>query len=88
MKVKNYMEDVVDNLIPVLLKEFTNICTCERCVADIKALALNNLKPKYVATVEGEVYTKVNELSVQFEADSISAIVDAINKVTKSPRHF
>jgi len=87
MKVKNYMEDVVEYLLPQILKELPDICHCEYCVSDIKALALNNLKPKYVATPVGEIYTKVNELSIQFEADTVRAITEAIAKVKKSPRH-
>ena len=87
MKVKNYMEDVVDHLLPEVLKELPEICHCQQCISDIKALALNNLKPKYVATPVGEVYTKVNELSIQFEADAIRAITEAIVKVKSAPRH-
>ncbi len=87
MKVKNYMEDVVDHLLPQVLKGLPEICDCERCISDIKALALNSLKPKYVATPVGEVYTKVNELSIQFEADAVRAITVAIEKVKASPRH-
>ncbi len=87
MKVKNYMEDVVDYLLPQVLKGLPEICNCQQCISDIKALALNSLKPKYVATPEGEVYTKVNELSIQFEADVVSAITAAIKKVNASPRH-
>ena len=87
MKVKNYMEDVVEHLLPQILRNFPEICHCEYCESDIKALALNNLKPKYVATPVGEIYTKVNELSMQFEADAVSAITEAITKVKNSPRH-
>lgn len=87
MKVKNYMEDVVEHLLPQISKQFKDSCTCERCISDIKALSLNNLKPKYVATEAGEVYAKVSELSSQFEADAIKAIVDAINRVKEHPRH-
>lgn len=87
MKVKNYMEEVVDHVLARMLKDMPEICVCERCVSDIKALALNAVKPKYVATPTGEVYTKVNELSMQFEVDAIKAIAEAIEKVKASPRH-
>lgn len=87
MKVKNYMEDVVEHLLPDLLKQYPDLCHCSQCESDIKALALNSLTPKYVATDIGEVYTKVNELSIQFEADAIKAIIQAIQVVTQFPRH-
>lgn len=87
MKVKNYMEDVVDRMLPKVLESYNEACKCQRCISDIKAIALNQLPPKYVATEAGEVYTKVNELSVQFEADAITALVMAIKKVSQAPRH-
>ncbi len=87
LRIKNYMEDVVDHILPDVLKKYPELCNCKQCISDIKALALNNLPPKYVATPMGEVYTKINELSIQFEADAIRAIIDAIDKVNKSPRH-
>lgn len=88
MKVKNYMEDVIDQYLPTVLQNYPNLCYCPRCSTDIKALALNHLPPKYVATDIGEVYTRVNELSCQFEADALKAIVDAIQVVATKPRHI
>ncbi len=81
------MEDIVEHLLPLLLKEFPHQCTCSRCMDDIKALALNNLKPYYVATEKGEVYSKLNRMSAQFETDVMKAIVDAICIVSKNPKH-
>lgn len=81
------MEDVIEHLLPQVLKSYPEVCKCERCVSDIKALALNILPPKYVATPLGEVYSRVNELSTQFEANAVKAIIVAIEKVLKHPRH-
>lgn len=87
MLLKNYMELAVDHVLPNLLKAFDNICTCEKCILDIKAIALNKLKPHYVATRKGELYTKVDEMEGQFEADVMKALIDAIQIVSKNPRH-
>jgi len=54
---------------------------------DIKALALNNLPPKYVVSEEGELYVKTNELVRQFEVDIIKAITMAAIKVNNNKRH-
>jgi len=43
--VKNYMEIVVDNILKKILPDYSNLCKCEKCCDDIKAIALNNLKP-------------------------------------------
>ncbi len=85
--IKNYMEIAVDHVLPNVLKDFDNLCTCEKCLIDIKAIALNNLKPKYIVTNQGELYSKVQEMNIQFETDIMKAIIDAIAIVSKNPRH-
>ena len=85
--LKNYMEDVVEHTLPSMLKAFPNICTCEHCILDIKAITLNNLKPHYVVTQKGEVYSKVNEMYLQAQTDVMKAIIDAIDIVSNNKRH-
>ena len=87
MLFKNYMEEVVDSTMDEILARDEDICKCERCLMDIKALALNNLPPKYVVTDKGYVYTKVNELVSQFKADIAVAVTNAMKIVRKNPRH-
>lgn len=84
---KNYMEDVVDNLLPSVLKSYPNICTCNSCLMDIKALALNNLKPIYIVSSQGHSYAKINELDPQFKINVIQKIVQAIEIVSNNMRH-
>lgn len=86
--IKNYIEIVVDELLPNVLNKYPDICTCPRCIEDIKAIALNNLKPLYVATETGFVYAKVNDLMTQFTTDVIKELVNAIDIVSRNPRHF
>ncbi len=86
MLFRNYMEDAVDATLDEI-REFKDSCGCERCRSDIKALALNNLPPKYVVTDKGYVYTKVNELATQFRTDITVAITNAMMVVSKNPRH-
>ncbi len=84
--LKNYMEEVVLNLIEGVLDDI-NMCKCELCKMDIAALALNDLPPKYIATEKGELYSKVNSLRNQFEVDVIAAITKAAVLVKRAPRH-
>ncbi|MEQ6359053.1 late competence development ComFB family protein [Thermoanaerobacter thermohydrosulfuricus] len=86
MHLKNYMEDAVDQMMDRVLKDL-DVCKCDRCRMDIKALALNNLPPKYVVSEEGELYVKTNELVRQFEVDIIKAITMAAIKVNNNKRH-
>ncbi|ABR48640.1 conserved hypothetical protein [Alkaliphilus metalliredigens QYMF] len=85
--VKNYMEEVVNQEIMKILKNYPQQCQCVRCINDMKAITLNDLPPKYIATDQGEVYTKVSELSIQFATDVTRALIDAINRVGEYPRH-
>lgn len=87
MKIKNYMEDVVVQLLHSIVEERDDICKCEKCLNDIAAIALNNLTPHYVVTDKGELYSKVLNMSIQFEADVTKAILEAIDRVSKNPRH-
>lgn len=86
MPVKNYMEEAVFGLLDDVISQL-DVCKCQRCKDDIAAIALNNLKPHYIATEMGEVYTKINNLKDQFYADITKEIVKAAEIVKKNPRH-
>jgi len=84
--VKNYMEHVVDLKIDAIIKSI-DMCGCEKCRLDVKAIALNNLPPRYVVTSKGILYSKLNELELQFEVDVQNEIVKAAMIVKENPRH-
>lgn len=86
MIIKNYMEEIVFNSMDEILRDI-NMCKCEICRSDIAAKALNDLPPQYVATKKGEVYSKINNLKMQFEVDVIAAITKAAILVKRNPRH-
>jgi len=85
--LKNYMEDVVDKVLPNILAEYKEMCKCEKCIEDIKALTLNNLKPAYVVTEKGNTYVKINELVSQFNVDVMNEITKAVEVVSKNAQH-
>ena len=62
----NMMEHYVDERLSELLKDY-NCCKCEVCLEDMKAFSLNRLPPKYVSTVNGQVFP------LQAVADKITA---------------
>jgi len=84
--IKNYMEEIVFEQMKDVLADI-NMCTCEKCLLDIAAIALNDLPSKYVVTEKGELYSKINALSQQFEVDVIAAITKAAVIVKRNPRH-
>lgn len=85
--LKNYMEDVVEYLLADVLNEYDAICKCQKCIDDIKAVALNNLKPLYFTSQKGEVYNKLNRMEMQFEADALRELTKAVELVSKQPKH-
>ena len=85
--IKNYMEDVVDEIMPTFISTFSDVCTCEKCLEDMKAIALNHLKPQYVVTEKGLLYTKIHEMEPQFKTDVINELTKAMVDVTNKPRH-
>lgn len=84
--IKNIVETLIDQNLDVVLSGY-DCCKCDLCRMDIKAYALNHLPPKYVATHMGGLYAKVDNSSFQNNAYILSAIANAIDVVSKHPRH-
>jgi competence protein ComFB len=85
-ELRNYMEICLDEMIDRVLDEIGG-CRCGDCVTDIKALALNNLAPKYIATDKGHLYSKVDSICQQFEVDIVRAVTYGAKIVAERPRH-
>ena len=77
------MKQELDRILP----HFPQTCRCEKCRLDIQAYALNRLPSHYVVSRQGELYAKVSQLEFQMRVDLQSALIQAIEVVTRSPRH-
>lgn len=86
MALINIMEQIVDEKLEQMLKD-ENCCKCERCLEDMKAMALNKLPAKYVSTHNGELFTKLLFMMRQSSADINVAVSNAIKVVSESPSH-
>ena len=84
--VRNIMEEFVESKLDEYIKE-AQVCGCPQCRADILAVALNNLPPRYVATSKGDLFVRVDAMSGQGQADIVAAIMQGIITVNKTPRH-
>jgi len=80
----NVMEKLVLDKLDITLKKM-NCCRCDRCKEDIIALALNNLKPKYIVASKDDINNKINELDKGLEVTT--AVLKAVLSVRKTPRH-
>ena len=84
--VKNIMEDMVERKLDSMMPQL-DVCSCEICRTDILCYALNRLKPKYVATSQGELLSKIDSLSATFDIAIITQISAAAQVVKEFPRH-
>ena len=62
------------------------ICTCQDCILDMAALALNLVKPSYRVSLLGSFDTRRNE-QTDYLKDISGAVREAISKVRANPSH-
>lgn len=86
MALINIMEGFVEERIEDMLRN-ENCCNCERCIEDMKAIALNRLPAKYVSTHNGELFSKLDSMIRQNAVDINIAVAEAIYMVAKRPSH-
>lgn len=63
------------------------LCSCQDCVVDMAALALNTLKPHYHASLLGTMYAHAVEEG-DFAEEVKKAVDTAIAKVKANPAHI
>lgn len=86
MALINMMERFVDEKLEEMLAG-ENCCKCERCVEDMRAIALNKMPAKYVSTRNGELFSKAESKVRQNSVDMNIAVAYAIDCVSKHPSH-
>ena len=68
----------IDNLIH---ERHHRVCSCERCVSDVAALALNFLPPHYYVDVDQNIACGSPWVMIE------NAVQEAIERVREKPRH-
>ncbi len=66
--------------------ESRSICTCEDCVLDMAALALNTIKPLYRVSLLGTLYAQAAD-GTEYANHVRKAVEAAVEKVRKNPSH-
>ena len=64
-----------------------DICSCEDCVLDMAALALNSLKPRYRVSLLGSVYASALHEDTQERKNAHMIVNKAIKKISVNPSH-
>ena len=82
----NLMELLVDERLERYVRMF-GLCTCPRCMADARALALTRLPAKYVV-LSGSAATPMTSLyRAKYESMVVAQVIQACKTVMESPRH-
>lgn len=85
--VANVVERLIDEQFPIVMKKFPDACCCSQCLSDIKALALNGIKPRYVSTDRGDLFERVHISDMMVKVEALRAMTEAVEKVSRNPRH-
>lgn len=83
----NVMEVLVDERIERYVRMF-GLCTCSRCLADVRALALTKLPSKYVVLSESTATPMLSLYRAKFESQVIAQVIQACKTVMEAPRHM
>jgi len=84
----NVTEQIVKNLLPDMMSG-TGGCTCERCIMDAMALALNSFNGNYITIKSSEDPEAAAEshISASDRKKIILSITKSIDFVKGNPRH-
>ncbi|MCD6399971.1 late competence development ComFB family protein [candidate division WOR-3 bacterium] len=83
MKIKNYLEEYVEEIAREQLNKIPELANNEKTLMDVMALVLNKLSPMYVVTDMGRIITEVKLSSDQIRAKVLAAVLNAIKKIKK-----
>nr|WP_314462348.1 late competence development ComFB family protein [uncultured Clostridium sp.] len=85
-KYLNVMEHVVENIAKDYMERLGG-CTCERCIADVIALTLTKLPPKYVVVEPPAASPLLNFYSSSFAPQVIVEVTKSCFTVKENPHH-
>lgn len=86
-ELKNQTELAVHQALQDYLRKNAISCSCERCQADIMALALNRLPPRYYVSTRGEILTQWESHALPDQARVMADVVRAAQQVSATPSH-
>lgn len=82
----NVMEELVGEPIEKYVKMF-GLCTCQRCLSDVRALTLSRLPAKYVVLSGNTLVPMMSFYQAKFESAIIAQVIQACKAVMEQPRH-
>ena len=87
-RVVNIMEEILTPELILDALKSNDTCTCSRCQADVKALMLTRLPPKYIVADNTAVPMLLTYYHNKFRVAVISQSMRACMEVKEHPRHI
>ena len=87
-RVVNVMEEILTPELILYALKSNDTCTCSRCQADVKALMLTRLPPKYIVADNTAVPMMLTYYCNKFRVAVLSQSIRACMKVKEHPRHI
>lgn len=84
--IRNLVEDHAVAAYDAMRPHFPDFCGCEVCREDALVYALNRIPARYVSSPTGSAVTEVNLEKDQSRAAIEVTMMDALRKVSLSPR--
>ena len=82
------MEEILTPELILDALKSNDTCTCSRCQADVKALMLTRLPPKYIVADNTAVPMMLTYYCNKFRVAVLSQSIRACMKVKEHPRHI
>ena len=86
MTYTNVMQVLVEEKAPRYIKKF-GLCTCKHCAADVKALTLSNLVPKYVVLSKMDRIPMLTVYEGRYSTTIFAQLTRACKIVMDHPHH-
>ena len=80
------MQVLVEEKAPKYTKLF-GLCTCGRCMEDVKAYTLNHLPSKYVVIEPGDRIPRLTVYEGRFASDITAQLLQACKVIMAHPHH-
>ena len=82
----NEAESLVLAELETQIARTPGLCTCQDCVLDMAAFALNKVKPSYRVSLMGSVYARAGARA-DYAREITQAVKEAVEKVRANPSH-
>ena len=82
----NVLLVLVEEKAPKYVEMF-GLCTCKRCMEDVKAFTLNHLPPKYVVLEPNDRVPRLTVYEGKFSSDITAQLLQACKVVMETPHH-